>query len=473
VKERRRKKRWERRRGRPRPPSAQATATGHDGDGAGAGAGSQEHAPDATPLAPAEGEAKGGGILRAVGLGVITGAADDDPSAVGTYASAGAAFGPAILWTAPVTLPMMVAVVYLSGKLGQVAGEGLFAVLRRHYSRWVLYPTLIGVLIGNVIEAAADIGGMAAGLHLIVPVPVAAIVVAVTALALALQVWGSYRLISNVLRVLAMALLAYVAAAILAKPDWGPVLRGTLVPTIRFDRDYLAILVAIIGTSLSAYLYTWHSNQEVEEEIAMGRRRLTDRKGATKQELRRSLLTVVSGMFFSNIVMYFIILATASTLFVAGQRDIDSAVQAAEALRPIAGGAASAMFALGIVGVGLLAVPVMTTGGAYDLAQALGWRQGLHRSPGEAKRFYAVIVVLTVLAMGMNFLGINPMKALVWSGIVQGFSTPPLMLLILRMTNDPAIMGAQTNGRAINVLGWVTTGAMFAASAGLVVSWLL
>jgi NRAMP (natural resistance-associated macrophage protein)-like metal ion transporter len=456
VRERRTSKRRERRRARGNAPPTDPSLA----------------AAPATEVAGAP-AAKRAGVLQTVGLGVITGAADDDPSAVGTYASAGAAFGPAILWTAPVTLPMMVTVVYLSGKLGQVAGEGLFAVLRRHYSRWVLYPTLIGVLIGNIVEAAADIGGMAAALHLIVPIPVAGIVVIVTALVLALQLWGSYRLISNVLRVLAMALLAYVASAFLAKPDWGPVLRGTLVPSFHFDREFLAILVAIIGTSLSAYLYTWHSNQEVEEEIAMGRRRLSDRKGATPDELRRSWWTVVSGMVFSNLVMYFIILATASTLFVAGRHDVTSAAEAAEALRPIAGSAASAMFALGIVGVGFLAIPVMTTGGAYDLAQALGWRQGLHRQPRDAKQFYAAIVVLTVLAMGMNFLGINPMKALVWSGIVQGFSTPPLMLLILRMTNDRAIMGPQVNGRAINVLGWITTGAMFAATLGLVVSWIL
>jgi len=429
---------------------------------------------DHVPLAAAEARGtKRGGVLRNVGLGVITGAADDDPSAVGTYAAAGAAFGPAILWTAPFTLPMMVTVVYLSGKLGQVAGEGLFAVLKRHYPKWLLFPTLIGVLIGNTIEAAADIGGMAAALHLIVPIPTRWIIVIVTALALALQIWGSYRLISNVLRVLAMALLAYVASAFLAKPDWAPVLRGTLVPTFHFNREFLSILVAIIGTSLSAYLYTWHSNQEVEEEIAMGRRRLSDRRGATTEELRTSWWTVVVGMLFSNLVMYFIILATASTLFLAGQRNIESAAQAAAALRPLAGSAASALFAIGIVGVGLLAVPVMTTGAAYDLSQTLGWRQGLHRPPREARRFYAAVTVFTLLAMGMNFIGVNPMKALVWSGIVQGFSTPPLMLLILRMTNNPKIMGARVNGRALNVLGWITAVSMFAATVGLVVSWLL
>jgi Mn2+/Fe2+ NRAMP family transporter len=242
---------------------------------------------------------------------------------------------------------------------------------------------------------------------------------------------------------------------------------------VHFDRDFLAIIVAVIGSSLSAYLYTWHSNQEVEEEIAIGRRRLSDRRGATKAELRQSWWNVVSGMFFSNVVMYFIILSTASTLFVAGKRDIDSAAQAAEALRPLAGDAAGTLFALGVVGVGFLAVPVMTTGAAYDLAQALGWRHGLHRRPGEAKKFYAAITGFTLIAMGMNFFGINPMKALVFAGIVQGFSTPPLLLLILLMTNNRAIMGKRVNGRAINVLGWITTATIFAATVGLVASWLL
>lgn len=411
--------------------------------------------------------------MQTLGLGIITGAADDDPSAVGTYASAGAAFGPAILWAAPALFPMMVTVVYLAGKLGQVAGEGLFAVLRRHYSRWILFPTLAGVLIGNVIEAAADLGGMAAALALIVPAPVPMLVILLSLLGLVLQLWGSYRLITTVLRVLALALLAYVASALLARPDWGAVFRGTVVPTFHFNREYLAILVAMIGTALSAYLYTWQSNQEVEEQIAIGRRRLSDRRGATKAELRRSFWTVVSGMFFSNLVMYFIILAAASTLFIGGQHRIDSAVQAADALRPIAGRGASLMFAVGIVAVGFLALPVMTTGGAYDLAQGLGWRDGLHRSPREAKGFYAALTVFTLVAMGINFVGINPMKALVWSGIVQGFSTPPLLLLILRMTNNPAIMGKRVNRRALNVVGWLATATMFAATIGLVLTWIL
>jgi NRAMP (natural resistance-associated macrophage protein)-like metal ion transporter len=411
------------------------------------------------------------GILRAIGLGLITGAADDDPSAIGTYATAGAKLGPSFLWTAPVTFPMMVAVVYLSSKLGLVTGEGLFAVIRRHYSRPFLLTVLAGVLIGNTIEAGADIGGMAAALNVIVPVPIKGLILVIGGAILALQIWGSYTLIRNIFRVLSLALLAYIGSAVLAHPELGSVIKGTLIPTIRFDKDFLSMVVAVIGTSLSAYLYTWQSNEEVEERIAAGRRRLWERRGATRAELRHSMWDIVFGMFFSNTVMYFIILSTAATLYKAGKTNINSASEAAQALQPLAGHAAGLLFALGVIGVGFLAVPVMTTGAAYDLCQSFGWKHGLYRKPADAKRFYIAISVFTLLGVALNFIGLNPMKALVLAGVVQGFSTPPLMLLIMRMTNDPTIMGKRINGRAINVLGWITTAVIFAASAGLLISW--
>ena len=416
---------------------------------------------------------KGTGIVRALGLGLITGAADDDPSAIGTYASAGAKLGPSFLWTAPVTFPMMVAVVYLSSKLGLVTGEGLFAVIRRHYSRWFLFSVLTGVIVGNLIEAAADIGGTAAALNLLVPVPIGVIVVVTGLVILALQIWGSYTFLKNVFRILALALLAYIGSALLARPEAATVLRGSFIPTVRFDKDFLTMIVAVIGTSLSAYLYTWQSNEEVEEKIAAGKRRLWQRKGTSRSELKQSMWDIIFGMFFSNTVMYFIILSTATTLFRTGKTDINTAAEAAQALRPLAGNAAGLLFALGVVGVGFLAVPVMTTGAAYDLCQSVGWKHGLYRKPAEAKRFYIAIAVFTLIAIGMNFFGINPMKALVFAGIVQGFSTPPLMLLIMLMTNNRELMGKRVNGRAINVLGWITTLAIFAASVGLVVSWVI
>ena len=411
-------------------------------------------------------------VLRSIGLGLITGAADDDCSAIGTYAQAGAQFGYAILWTAPVTLPMMVAVVYLSGKLGQVTGQGLFAVLRAHTPRWFLYTVLAGVIVGNIIEAGADIGGMAAATGILIHVPQWVIVGGITAVALVLQIWGSYRIIRNVLRVLAMSLLAYVGAAFLAHPKLAAVARGTLIPRIHFDREFLAMLVAIIGTSLSAYLYTWQSNEEVEEKIAAGKVTLRERRGTTDAELKSSLWDVFFGMLFSNVVMFFIILATAATLFAVGHHNIDSATDAAASLRPLAGNFAGLLFSLGIIGVGFLAVPVMTTGAAYDLCQSAGWRNGLSKKPGEAKLFYGAIALFTVVAMGINFMGVNPMRALVLAGIVQGFSTPPLMLLIMVMTNRRSIMGDKVNGRAINILGWVTTAVIFAASGCLMFSYL-
>ena len=416
---------------------------------------------------------KGKNVLRVLGLGLITGAADDDCSAIGTYASAGAKFGPSFLWTAPVTFPMMFAVVYLSSKLGQVAGKGLFDVIRDHYPKWILQCTLIGVLIGNTIEAGADIGAMAAAINIFLPVPIVWIVVPTTAAILCLQIWGSYTLIRNIFRWLALVLLAYIGSALLAKPDLGPVLRGTFIPTIQFTEEFLSILVAVIGTTLSAYLYTWQSNQEVEEEIAKGRTRLSQRKGATDEELRHSQWDVLSGMFFSNVVMYFIILSTASTLYKTGKNDIQNAAEAAEALRPLAGDAAGVLFAVGIIAVGFLAVPIMTTGAAYDLCQVLGWKHGLHAKPAQAKKFYLTITAFTIIAMGMNFFGFNPMKALVFAGVIQGFSTPPLLLLIMLMTNNRTIMGNRVNGRWMNLLGWVTTAAVFSATGGLIYTWIV
>jgi NRAMP (natural resistance-associated macrophage protein)-like metal ion transporter len=411
-------------------------------------------------------------LLKSVGVGVITGAADDDPSAIGTYASAGAKFGLAFLWVAPVVLPMMYAVVYLSAKLGQVYGKGLFAAIHDYYPRWVLYTTLAAAVIGNIIEAAADLGGVCASLQPLLGVPSALIVVTVAATIFAFQLFGSYSLLRTIFRWLALALFAYVAAAVLAKPDPAEVFRRTFVPHIQFTEEFLSVVVACIGTSLSAYIYTWQSNQEVEEKIAHGRRRTRDRKGATRSELRRTRRDVIIGMTFSNVILYCIILATGATLNPAGIHDIQTAAQAAQALSPLVGHAAGLLFALGVVGVGFLAIPIMTTGAAYDLVQAFGEKGSLHAEPRESKLFYATIATVTVLAVGLNFLGFNPMKALVWSGVVQGFSVPPLLFLIVRLTNDPRVMGNRANGRVARLLGWTTTFVTSLATMALVATWI-
>ena len=413
------------------------------------------------------------GIVKLVGASIVTGAADDDPSAIGTYASAGAKYGLGFLWIAPLLLPMMYVVVYLSAKIGQVYGKGLFACIRDQFPRWVLLPMVILAFGGNVIAAAADLGGIGAALNLLVPIPVPLIVVGAAVVIFAIQYFGSYTLIRRLFRWLALVLFGYVAAAILAKPDPVEILRATFVPHIQWDAAFLALVVASIGTSLSAYIYTWQSNQEVEEQIAIGRHQLWQRKGASRREMKRTSRDVVIGMLFSNIILYFIIMATALTLHPTGQTDIETAAQAAAALEPVAGPAAKYLFAAGVVGVGFLAVPVMTTGAAYNAVQGIGREGSLHDAPYENRLFYGIIALVTAIAVGMNFLGFNPMKALVWSGIVQGFSVPPLLLIMMLLTNRSRVVGARTNSRTTNILGWMTTGIATLCTVALVVSWLM
>jgi NRAMP (natural resistance-associated macrophage protein)-like metal ion transporter len=409
--------------------------------------------------------------LGLIGPGFITGAADDDPCAIGTYASTGARFGFSMLWIAPLMFPMMAASVYLCSKIGMVSGMGLSGVIRNYYSRWVLYPILAALLIANVIGAAADIGAVAAAVHLIVPLPTAAITVLVMLVILAIQTWGSYEQLKKIFSWLALALFSYVGAALLAKPDLGSVLWGTFRPRLEFNVNSLAMLVAVVGTSLSPYLFFWQASQEVEEEISIGRQHVWQRRGASREEMGYAATDVSVGMFFASLIMYFIILCTAATLFRSGQNQIDSAYAAAQALRPLAGNAASLLFAAGVVGVGILAVPVLTTGPAYALAEAFDWKHSLNHHPGNAIEFYAVILVASVAAVALNFVGINPMHALFWAGVTEGLLAPPLMVLIMLITNRREIMGEHVNGRGLNILGWATTGVITAAAVGLVWMW--
>jgi NRAMP (natural resistance-associated macrophage protein)-like metal ion transporter len=411
--------------------------------------------------------------FRRLGTGIITGAADDDPSAIGTYASAGAKFGLAFLWIAPVLLPMMIVVVYLSAKLGRVYGKGLVAAIRDQYPAWVLYPIMAGAFIGNIIEAAANLGGIGAAIGLFVPVPVSIVVLVVAVVILLVQIYASYDFLRRVFRWLALALLAYAGSAVLAQPDLKEVLVGTFVPRVQFTTEFLSMVVACIGTALSAYIYTWQSNQEVEEEIQKGRWHSGQRKGASEETLQRTGFDVAVGMIFSNAILYCIILSTGATLHAAGLNNIETAADAAKALEPLAGGLAKALFVIGLVGVGVLAVPVMTIGAAYDLAQGMRKRNTLNAEPRQAPFFYGTIAVVTAAAVILNFLGFNPMHALVWSGIVQGFSVPPLLLLIMLITSSDKLMLGQSNSALVNILGWLTTAIAFAATICLVATWIL
>src|ERR687886_764210 len=318
-----------------------------------------------------------------------------------------------------------------------VSGLGLGGVLRRHYPHWVRYPVVVAFVVANTLNAGADLGAIAAGINLLAPIlPTPWVVVAVAAITLGLQLFSSYETIERWLRWLTLALLGYIASSILAQPDWGQVLRGTLVPTVSLDKTFISTLVAILGTTISPYLFFWQAGQQVEEEILLGRRTRRRRKGATDAELKYLGWDINAGMFFGSLVMYFIILGSAATLHQAGQSTIQSAADAAQALRPLAGDAASILFALGFIGVGFVGVPVMTTGAAYAVTETLSWPRGLHQSPRRAGRFYVLIAVTTLLAMALNFLGINPIQALVGVAILNGLLMPPLLVLILLATNN-------------------------------------
>jgi NRAMP (natural resistance-associated macrophage protein)-like metal ion transporter len=410
--------------------------------------------------------------LRYIGPGIVTGASDDDPSGIGTYAMAGAALGYASLWTAPFTFPLMAAIQYICAKIGLVGGGGIAGVLRRHYSRGLLYPVVLGLVIANTINAAADIAAVAAGINLLIPLPATLLVVVIGMTILGMQVWGSYRLIARIFKWLTLSLLAYIASSFFAHPDWSAVFRATVIPTVRLDSDFLSVLVAILGTTISPYLFFWQASHESEEKASASRgHKWWRRRGASETELEYAFWDVNLGMFLSNVVMFFIILATAATLNRAGRTEIATATEAAEALRPLAGNAAFVLMALGLIGAGVLAIPILTGSGAYAVAEAFGWRCSLDDRPGRAPEFYIVMAASTATAVALDLLGINPFKALFWTAVINGFVAPPLMVVIMLISNDRAIMGPRVNGQPLNALGCAATAVMFAAAAALVVSW--
>jgi NRAMP (natural resistance-associated macrophage protein)-like metal ion transporter len=406
-----------------------------------------------------------------LGPGLITGASDDDPSGIGTYAVAGSQLGYSCLWTALVTMPLMAAVQFICAKIALVNGKGLSGVLARHYPRPLLLGVVLALLVANTINAGADLLAIAAGLNLLVPMPIYVAMIPIALLILALQVWGSNRLLANTFKWLTLALFAYIGAAFLARPDWGQVLRGTFLPTVRLDSTFLATLVAILGTTISPYLFFWQASQEVEEKLARRGPRPW-RRGATDGELRYAAWDVSIGMFLSNLVMYFIILASAATLHQeSGRTEINSAAQAAEALRPLAGDAATVLMALGLIGTGLLAVPILTGSAAYAVCETFGWKCSLDARPGHAKEFYLVLAASTLAGLLLDFLNISPMAALYWTAVLNGCLAPPLLLVILLVANNRRVMGDRVNGWGLNLLGGATTLLMFAIALGLLLTW--
>ncbi len=398
--------------------------------------------------------------FRTLGPGLVTGASDDDPSGVTTYAVAGATFGTGMLWTAVVTLPLMAAIQLTCARIGLVSGRGLAGATRRHYPRWFLYGACLLLLAANVFNIAADLAGMADAAEMLtgvssefwVPLFGLGVIVA--------TVYTSYARFAAWLKWLTAVLFAYILSAVLAQPNWSAALRDTLVPHVPWDARAVPTLVGILGTTISPYLFFWQASQEVEEERAKGRRTVAERRGASDHELRDARQDVFTGMAFSNVVMYFIILATAATLFRAGRNDIETSRQAAEALRPLAGDGAYLLFAVGLIGTGLLATPVLAGSASYAVAELFAWRAGLDLKPSQARRFYLVLGGAIVAGVLLNTLGLGAIRMLFLSAIINGLLAPPLMLLVMLVGNNRAIMGTQVNGVWLNVFGWGATAVM-------------
>ena len=407
---------------------------------------------------------KAGKIL---GPGFITGASDDDPSGIGTYAVAGASLGLQTLWTALLSFPLMAAVQSICARVGMVSGQGLAGVLRDHYPKVVLYGAVLLLFGANTINVGADLGAIADAVHFLTGVQAIWLVIPVAIGVLALQIFGSYRLIANTFKWLTLALFAYVVDVFIVHPGLLETLRATVVPTLSLDPAYVTAIVAILGTTISPYLFFWQSSEEVEEEVEIGRTTKAARRGASAAEIRYSTIDTVVGMGFSNLVMYFIILTTALTLFKAGKTDIKSAADAAEALKPLAGDFAGILFAAGMIGAGLLAVPILSGSAAYAIAEGFGWEYGLNSHWSRAKPFYAVIVLATAIGIGMNFLGINPIDALFYTAVLNGIVAPPILVMIMLAACNPKVMHGQTIGPVLTTLGWMATVAMFLALVGL------
>lgn len=407
--------------------------------------------------------------MKSLGPGIITGAADDDPSGIATYSVAGAQLGTKLLWTALLTWPLMAAVQMMCARIGKVTGQGLAGNFKQRFPKWLLLVFVFALLGANTINIAADLAGMADAAEMLSGLNSRWFVVVFAILISWATVRLRYNQIANVLKWLVLVLFAYPITAFVVGVDWGQVARDTLIPSVPHTKDEWSTLVAILGTTISPYLFFWQTSEEVEEEKAAGESTLALRRGATPEELALRNIDVSVGAFFSNMVMFFIILTTAITLHRHGVTQIETTRQAAEALRPLAGRFAATLFTVGIVGVGFLAIPTLAGSTAYAFAETLGWRQGLDRRLRQARWFYGLILVSTAMGVGLDFIGVNPVKALYWTAVINGLLAPFLLVAILIVASDRKLMQDQPSSR----LGWfvvaITTVAMFAAGIAMFV----
>ncbi len=418
---------------------------------------------------------KAGRWLHILGPGLITGAADDDPSGIGTYSQAGAAYGSGLLWLALYMLPLMIAVQEMCGRIGLVTGKGIAGVVKSHYSRRVLRITVTLLVIANIINIGADLGAMAASTRLLLhTVPYVPMVILFAVAVILVEIFVPYRQYASVLKVLSLALFAYIVTGIVTHPQWGSLLQRTIVPNLQFNPVYLALVVGLLGTTISPYLFFWQASEEVEEEESREQEQpklaFKNREKGLVQQVKALRIDTTLGMLASEVTTWFIIMTSSSVLHAHGVTNIQTADQAAAALQPLAGQFAETLFAAGIVGTGLLAVPVLAGSAAYGVAEAFGWREGLGQTAGNARGFYGVIALATLVGMLLNFVGINPIAALVYTAIINGVVAVPLLVMILLVANNRRIMGSFTNGRLSNLIGVVTTVFMGVAAVVTVVS---
>lgn len=406
-------------------------------------------------------------VLSRLGPGFITGAADDDPSGIATYSQTGAQFGYAHLWVTLFTFPLMLVVQEMCGRIGTVTGHGLSGVIRKFYSKKILAIALVLLLGANIINIGADLGAMASSMNMVFGLPFALWLVFVTIGSLMLQILVPYKAYAKFLKYLTLSLFAYVLAAFVIKQDWSVILQATFTPSFSFNKMSITNLVAILGTTISPYLFFWQADEEVEEEIShkkilgfgIGKPKLS------KQDFKDLWIDTGIGMLFSNLVMFFIMVTVASTIGANGPVTIDTATQAAQALRPLVGDFAYLLFAVGIVGTGLLAVPILAGSASFAVSEAFGWNGGLEKKFREAHGFYGVMIVAMTIGFIVNFLGISPFHMLYYTAVLNGLAAPLLLVFILLIANNKKIMGAHVNKRLSNVLGILIT--MIMAVAGI------
>jgi NRAMP (natural resistance-associated macrophage protein)-like metal ion transporter len=407
-----------------------------------------------------------------VGPGLVTGASDDDPSGIATYSQVGAEFGYGMLWTMLASYPLMAAIQEICARIGRVTGCGIAANLRKSYSHWVLYSIVGLVLVANIFNLGADIGAMASAAQLVLPGPVAIYIVFFALVSLLLQLFVPYTSYVKYLKWLTLSLFAYVATAFFVRVPWSEVLRQTIYPRMSFVGSSLVALIAVLGTTISPYLFIWQASQEVEEvKNHHGQKALRHAPWQAMRQFGRIRADTYLGMGFSNLVAFFIILTTAATLHAHGVRDVNTSAQAAQALQPLAGRWAFLLFVCGIVGTGLLAVPVLAGSAAYAVAEAFKWKSSLESKPSDAIGFYSTITLATGIGLVLNFTGIDAIKALFWAAVLNGLTAAPLMAVIVLMASNPAVMGKFVLPFYLRVMGWLATAVMLCVSIGVFVTW--